>query len=235
MAKLEARHYEYLKNAEFLRDYLENLNSRLIYSSNQIEDDNVPIEKLYDKDHVLVLRDNFKAFRMLFDELNFENDRLLTEDLLKKVCNTINKHSEYISYDYRTLDNGVKFEGKYPIAKVCDIKKDMEKLLYNYYNTWKDLDVFEREARFNIEFLRIHPFDDGNGRTSRLILNYNLLNQGHAPAIIPKKIRKEYFYARNREDVKWIKELFEKESKKELEALDKLIIDDEEKEKGMML
>ena len=234
MAKLEARHYEYLKNAEFLREYLENLNSRLIYSSNQIEDDNVPIEELYDKDHVLVLRDNFKAFRMLFDELNFENDRLLTEDLLKKVCNTINKHSDYISNDYRTLDNGVKFEGKYPIAKVCDIKKDMEKLLYNYYNTWKDLDIFEREARFNIEFLRIHPFDDGNGRTSRLILNYNLLNQGHAPAIIPKEIRKEYFSARNREDVKWIKELFEKESKKELEAIDKLIIDDE-KEKGMML
>ena len=232
MAKLQERHYDYLKNIDFLGDYLGILNSRLIYTSNQIEDDNGPIEQLYDNNHVLVLRDNFKAFNILLEKLNLETDTLLTQDLIKKVCNTINKHTPYISNNYRTLDNNVKFDDKYPIAKVSDIEKDMEMLLYNYYNTWKDLDVFEREARFNIEFLRIHPFEDGNGRTSRLILNYNLFKQGHAPVIIPKNIREKYFDARNKQDVKWIKELFEKESEKELDVLDILInefnLDEEE-------
>ena len=233
MAKLEEKHYEYLKNIDFLKEYLEILNSRLIYTNNTIEDDNGPVEELYDANHVLVLKDNFTAFKILLEKLNSDKEELLSQDLIKRVCNIINRHAMYISDDYRKIDNGVKFDDKYPIAHVEDLEDDMNKLLENYYGAWKDLDVFEREARFNIEFLRIHPFEDGNGRTSRLILNYNLLRQGHAPAIIPKKIRKEYFDARNKQDVKWVRDLFEKESEKELSVLD-LLIEEYEMDKSKL-
>lgn len=42
-------------------------------------------------------------------------------------------------------------------------------------------------AKKHIEFERIHPFPDGNGRTGRLILNQQLLNYGWLPAIIKAK------------------------------------------------
>ena len=222
MAKLEERHYEYLKNVDFLKEYFDILNNRLVYSNNKIEDDNGPVGDLYDNAHVLSLSDNLKAFSILLNKLN-EKDNKLTEDLIKQVANTINKHSMYISRDYRKIGNNVKFKGIYPIEKVDNIENKMKELLDNYYNEYSKLDIFEREARFNIEFLRIHPFEDGNGRTSRLLLNYNLLRQGHAPVLMPENIREEYFDARNKEDVKWIKELFEKESEKELVAIDSLI------------
>lgn len=50
-----------------------------------------------------------------------------------------------------------------------------------------------------------------------------MLLNNHAPILIPVRKREEYFEARNREDVNWIKNFFEEESKKELKALNKLI------------
>ena len=38
------------------------------------------------------------------------------------------------------------------------------------------------------ELVKIHPFIDGNGRTSRLIMNLDLMNNGYNPVIIKKKI-----------------------------------------------
>ena len=223
MAKLNKKHLEYLNDHIFLQQYLLSLNSRLVYSNNRIELDIKEMDKLYDNDNILSLEDNFKAFNILLDKLNKDKDKQLTQDLIKQVGNTINAHASYISNNYRTIDNEVKFEDKYPIEKAKNIPKKMELLLNNYYNNWQKLDPFEREALFNIEFLRIHPFEDGNGRTSRLLLNYNIIANGHAPVLIPFEKREAYFNARNKNDVKWIKNLFEEESKKELNSLDILI------------
>ena len=43
------------------------------------------------------------------------------------------------------------------------------------------------------EFVRIHPFVDGNGRTSRMIMNYQLMSGGFLPVSINKENRLEYF------------------------------------------
>ena len=221
MAKFTKRQLEYLKDNEFLQKYLLLLNNRLVYSNNRIEYDIEDMDKLYDNAHVLSLEDNLNAFKILLNNINTNNK--LTEELIIKVANTVNKHAMYISDNYRKVGNDVKFDDKYPIEKTYNIENKMHELIHKYYNDWSKLDIFEREALFNIEFLRIHPFEDGNGRTSRLILNYNMLKEGHAPILIPSDKRQEYFNARNKEDVKWIKKLFETESKKELLALDELI------------
>lgn len=222
MAKLNERQIEYLHDPIFLRKYINILNNRLVYSNNKIEEEGNSLDQLYDNAHILSLEDNFNAFNILIRKL-LSKDNELTEDLIIKVANTINKHAMYISDNYRTIGEGVKFKNKYPIESPQNIKQKMQELLQKYYGPWSKLDIFEREALFNIEFLRIHPFEDGNGRTSRLILNYNLLRNGHAPILIPSTIREKYFEARNTENVKWIKDMFEDESRKELIALNSLI------------
>ena len=233
MAKLGERELEYFKNKEFLNQYIQILTSRLIYNNNLTEEDNGPIEELYDVHNISVLNDNFNAFNIIFNKIN-SNDNKLNENLIIEVANTINTHSMYISNGYRKIDNDVKFENKYSIEKSDNISNAMKELLDKYYNEWSNLDIFEREALFNIEFLRIHPFEDGNGRTSRLILNYNIIRQGHAPIVIPANIREEYFHARNIEDVNYISKMFEEESKKELYAIDILINDYEKFKKNNM-
>ena len=223
MAKLEEEQIYYLKDPIFYQRYIKNLNNRLIYSNNRLELSHKEMDDLYDYANISTLDDNYEAFNLLLEKLNSKEERPLTQELIIKVANIINEHAYYISYGYRIRGNDVKFEDKYPIEKHENIKNKMQELLDKYYGEWSKLDVFEREARFNIEFLRIHPFEDGNGRTSRLLLNFNLLRQGHAPVLIPIKKREEYFDARNKEDVNWIRELFEKESENELKALNIMI------------
>lgn len=222
MGLLTRNHYEYLTDPIFLQRYISILNSRLVYNNNRIELNNEEMDQLYDHANILSLDDNLKAFNLILSKLNEKGDKKITQDLIKTIANTINEHAIYISNNYRTVDN-TKLKDKYPIEKTSNIEQKMTELLDNYYHKWNNLDIFEREALFNIEFLRIHPFDDGNGRTSRLILNYNLFLNGHAPVLIPPDKREEYFDARNRQDVNWIKNIFKEESTKELEALDKLI------------
>jgi Fic family protein len=45
------------------------------------------------------------------------------------------------------------------------------------------------------DFIRIHPFDDGNGRVVRLLLNYVLLRLGLLPMVIKSRDRRRYLDA----------------------------------------
>ncbi len=51
----------------------------------------------------------------------------------------------------------------------------------------------EIAAWSHAEFVRIHPFIDGNGRTARLIMNYQLMVNGFLPVSINKEDRLEYY------------------------------------------
>lgn len=57
----------------------------------------------------------------------------------------------------------------------------------------KDMEPVELAAWTHAEFVKIHPFVDGNGRTSRLIMNYQLMSGGYLPVSIPKEERLKYF------------------------------------------
>lgn len=43
--------------------------------------------------------------------------------------------------------------------------------------------------------MKIYPFVDGNGRTSRMIMNYQLMINGFLPVSVAKENRLEYFEA----------------------------------------
>ena len=47
-------------------------------------------------------------------------------------------------------------------------------------------------ATFQYRFVRIHPFDDGNGRMARLLMNMILIKHGYTVAMIRKEDRNEY-------------------------------------------
>lgn len=51
------------------------------------------------------------------------------------------------------------------------------------------------------KFVRIHPFDDGNGRVSRLLMNYVLLKNGLPPVIIKSADKRNYLSALHFADI----------------------------------
>jgi len=50
-------------------------------------------------------------------------------------------------------------------------------------------------ARLHHDFIRIHPFDDGNGRVVRLLLNFVLLRAGLLPLVVKSRDRRRYLDA----------------------------------------
>ncbi len=69
-----------------------------------------------------------------------------------------------------------------------EIKGFYEDLKYK-----NDLNPIELAAWTHAEFVRIHPFIDGNGRTSRLLMNYQLMLRGFLPVSVDKQTRLDYY------------------------------------------
>jgi len=64
----------------------------------------------------------------------------------------------------------------------------------------KALHPVQLAALLHYRFVRIHPFDDGNGRMSRLLMNYVLIRHKLPPVVIKSADKKNYLFALNQAD-----------------------------------
>lgn len=73
------------------------------------------------------------------------------------------------------------------------VESEMEGFIQWYRTEGLALHPVERAARVHSDFVKIHPFVDGNGRTSRLIMNLELMKSGFPPIVLPVERRLEYY------------------------------------------
>lgn len=85
---------------------------------------------------------------------------------------------------------GAGFKPPVPYEMYRQIKKFFQDLPYR-----TDLNPMELAAWTHAEFVKIHPFVDGNGRISRMLMNYQLMTSGFLPVSVAKENRLEYFAA----------------------------------------
>lgn len=69
----------------------------------------------------------------------------------------------------------------------------MQKLIKEYGQEWKNFHPVVRATLLHGEFVKIHPFIDGNERTARLLLNFELMKYGYTPVIIRNDQRASYY------------------------------------------
>ncbi len=75
------------------------------------------------------------------------------------------------------------------------VESEMENFIHWYCNEAAALHPVERAARVHVDFVKIHPFVDGNGRTARLLMNLELMKEGFPPVVLPVEKRLEYYEA----------------------------------------
>ncbi|WP_100012387.1 Fic family protein [Lentibacillus sediminis] len=78
------------------------------------------------------------------------------------------------------------------------IKEQMEELVNWYEQNTIEMHPVARGAMLHAIFVGIHPFVDGNGRTSRLLMNLELMKAGFPPIVIKVENRLEYYKALER-------------------------------------
>ncbi len=76
--------------------------------------------------------------------------------------------------------------------------------LIDWYNGAVDdgnLSALELASLFHYRYIRIHPFEDGNGRIARLLVNFILLRAGYPMIVVRTKDKDKYLSALNRSDI----------------------------------
>lgn len=208
------------------QEYLEDLITRSTYHSNAIEGNTLTYAETY----AILYNDNSfkiegkepreiyeainhkKALELVFK--NLQNNDELDERFIKKLNETINRDIKDTE-GYRAVQ--VFIQGSEHIPP--EPEKVPNLMMYYIYNYNHDeQDIFEKIARYHIEFEKIHPFEDGNGRTGRLLLNYELLKNNFPPVVIAKEDRVKYFEFLRNNDItglaEWLKDLSTKEKER---------------------
>jgi Fic family protein len=105
---------------------------------------------------------------------------------------------------YKSSANHVKTKtGEiFHFAEPYEVQARMDNLmaLYEKQITRTDVNPIILAAEFHYEFVRIHPFDDGNGRMARILMNFILMRFGFPPVIIKTEDKENYFFALRRAD-----------------------------------
>lgn len=107
---------------------------------------------------------------------------------------------------YKKFPNSVRLQNgeMFHYAKPEEVAAKMEELV-NWYNNEKELSPEDLAAYLHYRFVHIHPFDDGNGRVTRLLMNYVLLKYNLPPVIIKSADKANYLLALNKADTGDIK------------------------------
>lgn len=106
---------------------------------------------------------------------------------------------------YKTRPNSVitptgeRFEYATPEETPALMKDLIE--WYNEEEKNGTMSPIELASLFHYRYIRIHPFEDGNGRISRLIVNYILYRHGYPMIVVKTQDKKNYLSALNRCDV----------------------------------
>ena len=160
---------------------------------------------------------------LMFNHMLKTLDEDLSEDLIKKFHYELksgvfeDKANGYNIGEYKERPN---IAGTMQTSLPADVHRDMKELLNWYKNADKHLGTL---ALLHTRYEKIHPFQDGNGRTGRLILYREALKHDIIPPIIHDANRMEYIEGIREYAEKGVSERMYRLLKKEQEEYEKTI------------
>ena len=106
---------------------------------------------------------------------------------------------------YKTRPNSVitRYGDRFEYASPQETPALMADLVgwYNEEEQKGNLSPIELAALFHYRYIRIHPFEDGNGRIARLMVNYILSRHGWPMIVVRSRLKQEYLEALHQADL----------------------------------
>lgn len=125
---------------------------------------------------------------------NWFKDQALTLDIIlqlhRKICRRqfkMDKISNSQLGKWRTVEVRVG-------PRVCIPSVQVPKAMQDWADGWIGEKLTEGDIQnCHVQFERVHPFRDGNGRTGRMIMNWQMVHNGFSTLLIEAKNRWEYY------------------------------------------
>lgn len=187
-----------------LKSLRENILVEWTYNSNAIEGNTLTISETKVvlegitiggksmREHLEVI--NHKDAILFLEEL-VQNNEPLSEWNIKNLHRLVLKNIDDENAGAYRCENVVISGAKHRPPGHFLVKEHMERVVTEYNEQWQKRHPIDRAALLHSEFVKVHPFIDGNGRTARLLLNFELMKFGYPPTIIKAEMRPEYYDA----------------------------------------
>lgn len=204
---------------------------RNTFNSNAIEGNKLTIDDVYN----ILITNNF-----IVNEVN-NNDYQETvnhKEAWKNIINFINDGNYKIDNDFiinlnQIINQDIMYIGGYRLGGMKIIGSDktfphpseVNELMNQFINHYNQLLTkpnisYEEISASHIEYINIHPFPDGNGRTGRLLTNILLLVHDYPPMTILLEDKSKYFNIMEKGNANELSNLIEESCNKELTYID---------------
>lgn len=164
--------------------------TRYIYETNTIGITNETVKV----DDIMETVNHFRCFDFILDNTEIILSEQLVKDLHKilKIGTTDSQKTWFSVGDYKQIPNEV---GGIETSLPEDVHNHMKELLSTYNGISNK--TFNDILAFHVQFERIHPFQDGNGRIGRLIMFKECLANDIVPFIITDDMKIFYYRGLN--------------------------------------
>ena len=191
-------------NPAIVSNLREDLIVRWTYNSNAIEGNTLTLnETKVALEGITIggksLREHFEAINhkeaIEFVESLVQRDEMLSEYTIKSLHALILKNIDNDNAgSYRNINVLISGATHRPPSAI-EVPSKMEAFVSWYKGEAQILHAVERACRVHVDFVGIHPFSDGNGRTSRLLMNFELMKSGFPPVVLKVENRLAYYEA----------------------------------------
>lgn len=160
--------------------------TRYIYETNTVGMDG----QILNVDDIVETANHFRCIDMVIDEANY----ILTEKFVKELHRLLKNGTSdsrkdwFVVGDYKKLPNEV---GGKETTLPENVSIEMKQLLRDYNS--REHKTLDDILDFHVQFEKIHPFQDGNGRVGRLIMFKECLKNRIVPFIIEDDIKMFYY------------------------------------------
>ena len=156
--------------------------TRFIFETNTIGIEN----EVLNVDDIIETTNHFRCIDMIIDHVKTE----LNEKFIKELHFILKSGTSDSKKDWFAVGDYKKFPNEVGNMKT-PLPEDVDNLMKDY-NSKKEK-TFEDILDFHVQFERIHPFQDGNGRVGRLIMFKECLKYNIVPFIIEDNLKMFYY------------------------------------------
>ncbi|MGL5595732.1 Fic family protein [Cetobacterium sp.] len=216
------------------KEYLDDLLVRLAHHSSAIEGNTITLNQTVsiilndtipgsiNKREFYEVENHKQAFEYI--QHNLLNGEKLSLGVIKEIHRLLLDHLDFNRGNFKNISNAI-VGAEFDTASPEQTPNLMYQWLNNYEYLMENAKTEEEKIRIilekHIEFERIHPFNDGNGRTGRMIMLYSLLENNLPPIIISKELKPRYILGLAEQDTDLLYDLVQPLIDKEKDRMQK--------------